>query len=247
MKKNKNCMTTFSNTLEPISLSLNTRTQSLLSLLRARIFQGVTHWESQWCLQELETHTHTQITQHKSSCESESELWLSPQSREPPIAEQSGKKKRWQDWQVKLEKNQNAHGVQPVWLIFVTSNMIHLFHLSPFPLLSSPSCFSTAPSCLTCLQLIIRLAFFLPHAAFLLLLLIFFSIFIFHISCSLSLCSSLMETDRDIEKENLGTIDVQLLLSKSASHLKRKWRSSRRQLEQSDCICLYIVHWTLFI
>lgn len=62
MKKNKNCMTTFSNTLEPISLSLNTLTQSLLSLLRARIFQGVTHWESQWCLQELETHTHTDYT-----------------------------------------------------------------------------------------------------------------------------------------------------------------------------------------
>lgn len=107
MKKNKNCMTTFSNTLEPISLSLNTRTQSLLSLLRARIFQGVTHWESQWCLQELETHTHTQITQHKSSCESESELWLSPQSREPPTAEQSGKKKddkidRWNWRKIKM-------------------------------------------------------------------------------------------------------------------------------------------------
>lgn len=246
MKKNKNCMTTFSNTLEPISLSLNTLTQSLLSLLRARIFQGVTHWESQWCLQELETHTHTDYTTQIKLWKWEWALVVSTKQG-ATYSRTIRKKKRWQDWQVKLEKNQNVHGVQPVWLIFVTSNMIHLFHLSPFPLLSSPSCFSTAPSCLTCLQLIIRLAFFLSHAAFLLLLLIFFSIFIFHISCSLSLCSSLMETDRDIEKENLGTIDVQLLLSKSASHLKRKYRSSRRQLEQSDCICLYIVHWTLFI
>lgn len=187
-------------------------------------------------------HTHTQITQHKSSCESESELWLSPQSREPPTAEQSGKKKKMTRLTGEIGEKSKCS-----WCSARLAYICDFKYDSSLPLLSSPSCFSTAPSCLTCLQLIIRLAFFLSHAAFLLLLLIFFSIFIFHISCSLSLCSSLMETDRDIEKENLGTIDVQLLLSKSASHLKRKWRSSRRQLEQSDCICLYIVHWTLFI
>lgn len=125
----------------------------------------------------MHTHTHTHRVH---SYRTQIKLWqwasehrLSRQSGEPPTAEQSHKKKKKrQDWQVELEKNQNVHGAQPVWIIFVTSSMINLllFHFPPFPLPSPPfsssSRISTTPSCHTCLRLIIRLAFFLSHAAF---------------------------------------------------------------------------------
>lgn len=71
--------------------------------------------------------------------EEESECWLFSQSRKTPTDEQFHTKRR-KDWRVELEKNQNVHGVQPAWLIFVTSYMIHLFlfHFFPFfPLLCS--------------------------------------------------------------------------------------------------------------
>lgn len=86
-------------------------------------------------------YTLTNCTQIKKIMlwEEESEYWLLSQSRKTPTDEQSHTKRR-KDWRVELEKNPNVHGVQPAWLIFMTSYMIHLFlfHFFPFfPLLSA--------------------------------------------------------------------------------------------------------------
>lgn len=132
--------------------------------MRARIFQEVklTHLESQWCLQELEkrftanTHTHAvHSKEHKSSCDSERvSNGCLDKARSHLQLNNPKKKKKRQDWQVELETNQNVHGVQPIWLIFVTSNMIHVlshfsisFTFSPslLCLLASQLCYLGSP------------------------------------------------------------------------------------------------------
>lgn len=98
------------------SLHVNWRTQKVNDVFKS------------WIGDSPQIHTRSQCTQRTQIklWQWESEHWLPWQSREPPTAKQSHKK-RHRDWRVKLEKNQNVHGVQPVWLIFVISNMIHLF------------------------------------------------------------------------------------------------------------------------
>lgn len=129
--------------------------QTLLSLMRARVFQGVklTHLESQWFLQELErrltanTHTRGAFKEHKIKLwQWESEQWLSWQRKEPTTAEQSQKEKnrdkidRWNWRKIKMFMAFSPSGLYlwlQIWFIF---SLISLF---PFPL---PS-----PSLLVCL------------------------------------------------------------------------------------------------